>query len=334
MPDYKLGRLRGKYCVTWWEDGKRHRHSLGTDDRESAQAALTTFRREADRPARITIESLWEAYCRENAAKPIVPVMGYEWRALAPDFAGLEPDDINHTLCTAHIARRRTGGVKDGTIHTQLGRLRMVLRWAEKRRLIDRAPHVDRPAAPPPRGRWLTRDEARRLIDGAEAHHVRLAIILMLATAARVSAVLDLTWDRIDMERGIVVLDPGDGQGRKGRATVPINGMLRAALTEADKAAISDHVVEWGGGPVKSIKTGFRRAAANAGLTDVSPHVLRHTAAVWMAEKGTSMDRIAQYLGHSDSRITERVYARFAPDHLRDEADILDLGPIMSPQSR
>jgi len=46
------------------------------------------------------------------------------------------------------------------------------------------------------------------------------------------------------------------------------------------------------------------------------------------------MDRIAQYLGHSDSRITERVYARFAPDHLRDEADILDLGPIMSPQSR
>jgi len=210
----------------------------------------------------------------------------------------------------------------------------MVLRWAEKRRLIDRAPHVDRPPAPPPRNRWLTRDEARRLIDGAEAHHIRLAIILMLATAARVSAVLELTWDRIDMERGIVVLDPGDGQGRKGRATVPINGMLRAALTEAAKASISDYVVEWGGRPVKSIKTGFRRAAANAGLTDVSPHVLRHTGAVWMAEKGTSMDRIAQYLGHSDSRITERVYARFAPDHLRDEADILDLGPIMSPQSR
>jgi len=39
--------------------------------------------------------------------------------------------------------------------------------------------------------------------------------------------------------------------------------------------------------------------AADAGLADVSPHVLRHTAAVHTAEAGISMDEIAQYLGHS-----------------------------------
>ncbi|WP_378953032.1 hypothetical protein [Mesorhizobium sp. ANAO-SY3R2] len=37
------------------------------------------------------------------------------------------------------------------------------------------------------------------------------------------------------------------------------------------------------------------------------------------------MSKIAQYLGHSDSRITERVYARFAPGHMQDAADVLDL---------
>jgi integrase len=50
---------------------------------------------------------------------------------------------------------------------------------------------------------------------------------------------------------------------------------------------------------------------------------MRHTAAVWMAEAGVPMPVIAQYLGHTDSRITERVYARFSPDYLRGAADAL-----------
>jgi len=36
-----------------------------------------------------------------------------------------------------------------------------------------------------------------------------------------------------------------------------------------------------------------------------------------MAEEGVSMAAIAQYLGHDDDRITQRVYARFSPDYLR-----------------
>lgn len=62
------------------------------------------------------------------------------------------------------------------------------------------------------------------------------------------------------------------------------------------------------------------------GLSDVSPHVLRHTAAVYMAEAGISMDEIAQYLGHSDSRITASTYARYSPEHLRKAASALEFG--------
>ena len=58
----------------------------------------------------------------------------------------------------------------------------------------------------------------------------------------------------------------------------------------------------------------------------VTPHALRHTAAVWMAEAGVPMPRIAAFLGHSNSRITEERYARFAPDHLREAAEALEIG--------
>jgi integrase len=43
-----------------------------------------------------------------------------------------------------------------------------------------------------------------------------------------------------------------------------------------------------------------------------------------MAEQGIPMDEIAQYLGHTDPRITYRVYARFSPEHLKKAANALE----------
>ena len=51
-----------------------------------------------------------------------------------------------------------------------------------------------------------------------------------------------------------------------------------------------------------------------------------------MAEAGHPMSEIAQYLGHADSRITERVYARYSPSHLRRAADALEILDLRSAQ--
>ncbi len=99
---------------------------------------------------------------------------------------------------------------------------------------------------------------------------------------------------------------------------VPINETLYDVLVAAREGAMTDHVIEWAGQPVKSIKRGFREAVKRAGLgADVTPHVLRHTAASWMAEAGVPMSEIAAVLGHRDSRTTERVYARYSPEYLQ-----------------
>jgi len=158
------------------------------------------------------------------------------------------------------------------------------------------------------------------------------ALWARFVTAGRVGAILDLTWDRVDLERGKINLRTSDIGPRKGRAVVPINETLRVALVEAKDAALSDHVVEWGGRKVASIKTGFNATVARAGLEDVSPHVLRHTAAVHMAEGGVPMEEIAQYLGHSNTHTTRAVHARFSPDHLRRAADVLDFGRLRKVQ--
>jgi integrase len=62
--------------------------------------------------------------------------------------------------------------------------------------------------------------------------------------------------------------------------------------------------------------------------------MLRHSAAVHMAEEGVPMSEISQYLGHSDTRITEQIYARFSPDYLRRAAAALEYDELGSMNQR
>lgn len=135
---------------------------------------------------------------------------------------------------------------------------------------------------------------------------------------------LELKWDRVDLDKRQINLRSEGQATRKGRAIVPINPGLHAALVEASEAALSDYVVEWAGGPVRSIRKGLAAVGVHASVPGVTAHVFRHTAAVHMAEAGIPMTEISQYLGHSNSSITERVYARYSPQHLRKAARVLD----------
>ncbi len=334
MPDWRITRLRGKFALTFDRDGTRHRYTLATDNAGEAQRLAPILYAELTRPQGRTVADLWQAYTLDKAGRSVVTTMRYTWKALEPFFGRRDGDRVSVADCRSYVAARRKQGRSDGAIHTELGHLRTVLVWAQRKRLIEHAPDIERPSKPDPKDRHLTRDEVRALLANAPLPHVRLAIHLMLATAARISAILELTWDRVDMTRRLIhLVDPENRANRKGRATVPINDTLFAALQEAKKGALSDYVVEWAGDRVKSIKRSITTAAKNAGIEDVSPHVFRHTSAVWLAEAGIPMSEIAQYLGHSNPYITAKVYARFSPDYLRKAANALELGLYEVPAS-
>jgi integrase len=323
--EYRLGRLNGRWVVTWWEGGKRQRYRLKASSRADAEReAIDKIREKTAPQTHRTVDDLWEAYRREKQGRRVASAMEFEWRAMKPHFGHLRPDQVSVDTCRSYTDKRRKAGKHDGTIWTELGHLRTVFRWAADSRLIDHAPKVERPPKPAPKDRYLTSEEIDRLLATPMAHHIKIAILLMLSTAARVGAILELRWSRVDFERGQIDLRSSDIGPRKGRAVVPMNDGLKAALQTAKAGALTDFVIEWAGEPVKSIKTGFNKAVKDAGLKKVTPHVLRHTAAVHLAAAGVSMSKISQYLGHTNTSVTERVYARFAPDHLRDEAAILD----------
>ena len=334
MPDISIGRLRGGFCVYWNKpDGKRVRHQLAARTRAEAEAeAIDVYRRQhfTESQSGMNVAAIWAEYVKDLGGKPTAKTMGYTGKAVLAHFGHYRPDQITAELCRSYARARFDQGISQGSIHTELGHLRSSMTFAERSRIIDAAPHIERPAKPTPKERFLTKDEIARLIDAADSPHIALAIHVLFGTAARVGAVLDLTWDRVDLNRGVINLRMDDARTRKGRAIVPINRGLRAALQTAKDAALSDHVVEWAGQPVASIRKGFEGAVRRSGLKDVTLHTIRHSAAVAMVAGGIPIIQVAQYLGHSNTTITYSTYGRFAPDHLTEAAEVLDFVRLKS----
>lgn len=321
--DYQLVCYRGAWCVYWRENGRPRRNSLHTRDRAEAErefAAVLAKLREPKRPQLITVADCLAAYYE---AKPqVIPRP-----ALARHFGAMLPSAIDQAACEAY-PRDRGAAVK--TIHTEMGILRAALIHCQRLGWIT-APFIWMPPNGEPRDRWLTHEEADRLLAACEQPHLRLYVSIALHTGARPGAILDLTWEQILWDRGLINFNPpGRTRTHKGRPLVKMTADLRSELEAAHGAKNPGavHVISWGRRQVKTVKRAFAAACARAALEDVTPHTLRHTAATWMAERGVPMRQISLQLGHSSTDVTERVYAKHSPDYLQDATDALAQFPL------
>lgn len=323
MPDYRIVKHRKRLSLAYRDDrGKRVRIALGTDDPGIAEARARDIWRARSQPASERVADLWTAYVADRkqavARKDRFDSL---WAALKPHFGHRLGTAVTADDCREYAKARKRDGMAPSTIKTELEFLRACL----NNRLGNRAPKLWVPTGSKPRERFLTTEQAKRLLDCIDAPHVKLFVTLALTTGARMSAILDLTWDRVSFDGpGHIDFNPaGRDITNKRRVGVPMNERCRKALEEAKAGALTDHVIEYAEQPVASVKKAIRSAARRSGIA-CSPHVFRHTCAVWMAQADIPMQKIAQYLGHTTTRVTEQTYARYSPSYMRDAAAAVD----------
>lgn len=315
--EYRLKKYRGIWCIVW-RDGTTKRKSLGTSDRDEASRQFQDALKASAIPTG-TIAEIMEAYLadKKDSARSYSSMLT-AWRALKPTFGHLRPDQITRFQCRTYAnMRRRTVSrlgtpISDGSVIKELGLLKAGVIWAK--RGADAT--FEMPPTPPPREWHLTKADYERLLAACTSEHLVLFIELARATAARPEALFQLTWDRVDFARGRILLNRFESR-RKGRANPPMNDRIRPRLERAYEARTCDHVIEWAGDPVKTVKRAFTTACRLAGVKGATPYIIRHSCAVWMIEDGQSFEEVAQYLGHSDPKMLFRVYGRFSPGHLK-----------------
>lgn len=352
------------YEIWWFERGKRRRRSTCTSSRSDAEKQLADFLLESRKtegtflPSERLIGDILADYVLEKGKfaksqktlKNCVTALSIFWGAKVAH-------EIREQTCREYMAYRNQvfrarkkklfphlthiDDIKPSQVARELSVLSAAINHDYKARRLTLPIPVWKPKFDNRKDRWLTRKDAAALLNAARetrdaCEYLPLFILIGLYTGARHGAILELKWSQIDFAQGMMDYRNGEVTN-KGRSLIPIPPRLLTFLRLARirRGTPNGYVIHINQEPIKSLKKGFAEVCRKAGLSGVSPHTLRHTAASWMAQKGVSFPVIARYLGHADSRTTERIYAHHAPDYLRSAVESYSLKlPHDLPHSR
>lgn len=185
---------------------------------------------------------------------------------------------------------------------------------------LDRAPAVRMLKEPTRRIRFLSRDEAQRLLAALPEHLADMAAF-SLATGLRRANVTGLQWSQVDLVRRVAWVHPDQAKARKVIA-VPLNAEA-VAIIRKQLGKRPTHVFSFRGQPIVQVSTkAWYAALEKAGIEDFRWHDLRHTWASWHVQQGTPLFAL-QELGGWESPEMVRRYAHLAAEHLAAYADRL-----------
>ena len=320
-----------QWCRTYFDAETRQtrRASLGTGDLETAKAALAEWytlhgRRDREEPRSVVLATVCARY--QDKQGQHVRSAGIQRRNLTIILEALSPGitvgEFTLERQMEVVRKLRGQGYADGTIKRAMGAVKAAVNFAWKNGELDRPVPFGTLPEGQPRERVLSIEELAALWDATEPPHLQMFVMLLLGTAARPEAILQLTRFQCDTARGIIDLNPpGRSQTKKRRPVVPMPDFLVPWIETANS-----HLVQWKGKPIQKINKTWRTIRDDAGLSDdVVPYSIRHTVATELRSRGVPELEIAGMLGHAmpNFRTTGR-YAKYAPDYLGKAREALD----------
>jgi integrase len=322
MALYKRGAI-------WWirfttPDGREHRETTRTGDKRHAQQLHDTRKADFWRQAQLgeTPRHTWpEAVQRWLAEHPERKGLNAVRSLLRQANATLNPqvlDEITADRLASLIHGYRATGVKNSTANNLLTLVSAVLNAAKGWGWLHTVPSVPKLPVTERRLRWLTREEADRLLVELPAH-LKPLVRFSLATGLRQQNVAQLDWTQVDLERRIAWIHADQAKGKR-LITVPLNADAVVVLRE-QQGQHSRYVFVHDGRPIlRPIAAGWYPALKRAGLEGFRWHDLRHTWASWHVQAGTPLLVLKELGGWSNLDMVLR-YAHLAPDHLAEHAE-------------
>jgi integrase len=187
-------------------------------------------------------------------------------------------------------------------------------------------PAVVLPDKPEARERWMTRSEAAKLLWHARrTPHLARFILLGLYTGSRSGVLLRLEWSWIDLKHGLMARRAAGSSEAKNKRTpkVKLGRRILAHLKRWHRldGKHRQFVCHYDGQQITKLRRSFPTAAKYAKLKNVTPHVLRHSRATWLMQKGVDPWKAAGHLGMSVETLL-RVYGHHHPDYQKEAAEV------------
>jgi len=317
---------------TWWMDfiapsGQRVRRSTGTTDKAAAQELHDRIKADAWRQSRLneSPEHTWDEaalrWVKEKEHKVSLKddVQQIEW--LQPFLSGKKLSELTWDMLS-QILERKKRETSASTANHYLGLIRSILRRAHKWGWLGSVPPFEPYLVKNQRLRWLTQEEAQRLLRELPEHLADMAEFSLL-TGLRQSNVTGLEWSQVDLQRRCAWIHPDQAKARK---PIPISLNDQAIkVLQRQMGKHQNRVFTYQGNPVTQTNTkAWHKALVRAGISDFTWHGLRHTWASWHVQAGTPLMVLQQMGGWASLDMVQR-YAHLSADHVAQYAGNVSL---------
>lgn len=241
--------------------------------------------------------------------------------------------NVSREQITGYMTQLKEKGLAAATIARKLAAIKAFYRFMTAEGYMDANPAevVEAGTKGIKLPRVLSEDEVVRLLNQpdittAEGFRDRTMLEVLYATGMRVSELINLTLERVDLNMKYII---AFGKGSKERI-VPLGSVaaeflqhyfekVRPKLTHAGR---NTNIVflAFGGHELTrqrfwQIIRGYgRKANINKALT---PHILRHSFATHLLDNGADLRSVQELLGHSDISTTQ-IYTHLTNKRLRD----------------
>lgn len=241
--------------------------------------------------------------------------------------------NVNREQITGYMTQLKEKGLAAASIARKLAAIKAFYRFMTAEGYMDANPAevVEAGTKGIKLPRVLSEDEVVRLLNQpdittAEGFRDRTMLEVLYATGMRVSELINLTLERVDLNMKYII---AFGKGSKERI-VPLGSVaaeflqqylekVRPKLTHAGRntnivfLAFGGHELTrqrfW-----QIIRAYGRKANINKALT---PHILRHSFATHLLDNGADLRSVQELLGHSDISTTQ-IYTHLTNKRLRD----------------
>lgn len=328
---YQSGK-KGIWWIRFYRNGKPYYENSRSPRKKDAERLLKLREGQvADgrftgvRTERVRFEEMKEDFLNDYRVNGKRTLDKAEEKAerLAGFFAGWRAVDINTAEVNKYIAKRQEEGAAPATINRELAALKRMFNLAIKAGKQFHKPYIPMLREDNVRTGFFGEVEFLALHE-ALPDYLRPLVTFAYTTGWRYAEVVNLTWDRVDLAKGVVRLDPGATKNREGR-TVVLTERLRAIVTaqwEKTRALVAQRqpdptprevaaAVPWvfwhrNGQPLGDFRKAWAKACAEAKVPGRLFHDLRRTAVRNMVRAGVP-ERVAMTIsGHKTRSVFDR----------------------------
>lgn len=253
---------------------------------------------------------------------------------LMPFFGEMDAESIDYDVIQDYILKKHNAGSSNKFINDQLVVLKMILKYAEKKKYIDKFSDWENLEFPREnKDKCLAvydNNDSKKIIEYITANFSfrNIGVLIAVNTGMRIGEVCGLKWSDIDIDSGVVKVSRtvqriyvGDEKKTKiiidsaktssSNREIPLTPALLKMIKPLMKVVNNDHyILTSNNKPLEPrvLREHYRGLMEEIGMSHIKFHGLRHSFATRCINAGIDIKTISVMLGHSNTSTTLNAY--------------------------